>query len=111
MLELAGLPTEPPAPGALPFAQFDERVVRQVMKWDRLRKGYASLRAAGRQVEKSEAQAFRAELLRFLSDQVHRAVEETGVRITDNTIGLDDCSPVPDFEEIDRRWVETGVLT
>lgn len=31
-----GLPTEPPAPGSLPYAPFDERVVRQLLRMSKL---------------------------------------------------------------------------
>lgn len=38
-----GLPTEPPLPGALPYAPFDERVVSQILRMSKLQKAKNSL--------------------------------------------------------------------
>lgn len=81
-LKRAKLPTEPPEPGALPFAPFDLRVVEKLLAHDRLRKfdRYLSTpeaRNAQRHAEGlRERQEFRRETLKWLRDQAAQAVAQ-----------------------------------
>lgn len=109
-LTLTGLSYDPPAPGALPYADFDQRVVRQITKWDRLRQGYASVQTAKRLGDRNAEQAFRRELVGWLGDQVQESIETEVSSIDDNTLPLNDAAPPIDFEALDERYIETGIL-
>lgn len=73
-----GQPTEPPRIGALPYAPFDERVVRQVVARDRLRQVDGDLDRFRRQAtpeavqrELAEAElAFRAQYLAWMEEEL-----------------------------------------
>lgn len=113
-LELMGLPTEPPLPGDLPFAPFDERVVRQIMQWDVLRKGYADIRS-GQATERARlAQEWRTTFLDWLQRQL--TLENVY-----NDVSLDDAGdhiprvareamPEERLAEIEQTYIETGRL-
>ena len=75
-LRMAGLPTEPPVPGALSYAPFDQRVIDQVMARDRMLKYKHCLDFAERRPEQIDAEdratleMMRAEHLKWLERQV-----------------------------------------
>lgn len=76
LLKMAGLPTEPPVPGELPYAPFDNRVIEQVQQRDKMLKYKKMLDFADRRPEQIDAEdretleAMRAEHLRWLERQV-----------------------------------------
>jgi hypothetical protein len=77
MLKVAGLPSEPPVPGELPYAEFDHRTLAALTQLDMLKGVHGSLRrqkalspegyAARAEVEE---RAFRERMLAWLTDQV-----------------------------------------
>ena len=78
LLKMAGLPPEPPAPGDLPYAEWDDRVKAQLQKLDmykdlhgRLKRRAALAHGSMQQErEEEEQKAFRSQLLEFLKEQV-----------------------------------------
>jgi hypothetical protein len=76
-LKLAGLPPEPPAPGDLPYAEFDDRTMKRLQEWDLMKGQHSGLRRrrsllqglySSRQEE--EEQKFRIALVKWLAEQV-----------------------------------------
>jgi hypothetical protein len=83
LLRLRGLPTEPAEPGDLPYADFDERVVEQIMKHDLLQGRHAGLKRSkallhggysSRQAD--EEKQVRTELIAWLEEQVKEFVPD-----------------------------------
>jgi hypothetical protein len=110
LLHHRGLPSEPPAAGDLPYAEFDQRVVRQVMKWDRLRQGYDSIQHANRLGRKAMERQFREELVAWLAPQVEGAVETEAHDVEWSSVHRA-VDHEPDFGEALDAYVETGQLT
>lgn len=85
VLRLCGLPTDPPAVGALPYAPFDQRVIARMRERNRLTKlgnNLDTLRKSGaREVmiteEAEAAKAFRRQYVAFLEEQQRDRVELT----------------------------------
>lgn len=87
LLQHVGLPSDPPAPGDLPYAPFDNRVVEQLVKLDLLRDVNGQVRAhlgkkkiltlAGfRRQEEDNARDFRLMLLGWLTEQMGEQGED-----------------------------------
>lgn len=85
LLRLAKLPTEPPAPGDLPYAEWDDRVKKQLQILDMLRGEHGERRRAaavakGHSVqeehEKEQQLELRKRLLSFLHEQVHQVADD-----------------------------------
>lgn len=122
LLKLAGLRQEPPAPGDLEYAPFDERVVTQLVKHDLLRneQGRVQSTLGQRQIltlsgfrrkEDDEARTFRKLLLDWLSDQVSEVSDD----LTNSLMKLD--APRRDVDErrieaaqeaSEQTFIETG---
>lgn len=122
MLKLAGLPQDPPAPGDLDYAPFDERVVTQLVKHDLLRDEQGRIRAAlgkrkiqtlvgFRGKEEADAQTFRKLLLDWLGDQVaevapdaHRALLQMDAPRKDvDVVRVEEA-----MERAEQTFIETG---
>jgi hypothetical protein len=117
-LKLAGLPADPPVPGDLPYADFDERVMEQLRRHDRLQAVHGNLkRFKAENTElweqrKDEAEKeFRRQLVTWLKEQV----AEIAPDVTKSLFGLD--APrrrinASRFEEMTERaeenFIETG---
>lgn len=119
LLKLAGLPSEPPDPGDLPFAEFDNRVKNQLAAQDMLRGIQTRLKGAKEQgiaqnalrQERLERQ-FREGLLKFLFAQVAdiaKDVHQSAIALdaprmdSDRTKELERLS-----EEAEAAFLETG---
>lgn len=109
MLELMGLPSDPPLPGDLPYAEFGDNVLEQLAKWDLLRKGHADLRA-GRAAENQAAlEDWRRQFIRWLHAQltlenVYKDVDISGLP---RTAEADPMSPER-LAAIEEHYVKTG---
>lgn len=81
MLKMAGLPTDPPVAGTLPYAPFDERVVAQVAQLDKMATWNYCHEFAERRPEELDAedqatmQAMRRDHLHWLEQQVDAAFD------------------------------------
>jgi hypothetical protein len=106
-LRLAGLPSESPAPGDLPYAPFDNRVLEQLTAQDLMRHEQSDLRfrkakLGGVYDAKYDADevAFREKLVAWLNTQVAQMDPE---RITKSLMVLDAPRSKADPREIERR--------
>lgn len=115
-----GLPTEPPKPGDLPYADFDERVVRQLVEMSKLVRfkndfGEFKRRFGTVDGQKREAanalRAARERYVRFINSQFTDGDEEF---VTAYRAGDLDHAPrteddfVEKDERADQRYIETG---
>lgn len=115
-----GLPIEPPIPGALPYAPFDERVVRQLVKMNKLAKAKNDLQEFRRKHDTTDAykrtfnenlRAARAQYVAYLNAQFEDGDEEIAKATREGEL---DAAPrtTDDFTEKaemqDIRYIETG---
>ena len=117
-LKLAGLPADPPIPGDLPYAPFDDRVMAQLEAYDLMRGVHGSLKrnkhlgnAQNAIRQERQEKEFREELVRWLACQV----EEIAPDVTKGLMGMD--APRRDLdvkkmhrmqEEAEQSFIETG---
>jgi hypothetical protein len=115
-----GLPTEPPMPGDLPYAPFDERVVAQIQRMNKLRalrgdlaefkKRYGSPENWKRE-KREQLRAARKEYVRFINAQFGDDADEF---VSAARKGELDDAPrtekdfVKENEDADEKYVETG---
>ena len=112
MLRLNGLPSDPPAPGELPYADFDHRVMAAIARHDTLRKAHGNLgnmRAEAGRADRELEKQWRIELLKWLSDQVadiapdvHKALMKLDKPRDPNA---------PDWQEVEEKQTENFVET
>lgn len=115
-----GLPTEPPKPGSLPYAPFDERVVRQILAMSKLTRfkndiGAFKIRYGTVEGQKQEykkaMEAARLEYIKYLNEQFAEPAEhfiaaaakgemDNHKRVEDDFQKLD--------EQADAKYYETG---
>ena len=76
---LMGQPEEAPAPGSLPYAPFDRRVVEQLRRYDRARLAYASLATALEGETEAAELAFRAALADYVDRSVEAAFDDLAI--------------------------------
>ncbi len=105
-LKLAGLPQEPPIPGDLPYAEFDEKVMEQLAKRDLMQKAQDTIGRkkgllGGLQDARvaAEEQRLREELVKWLADQV----TEAGEGVMESLMKLDAPRADIDVKEMERR--------
>lgn len=115
-----GLPTEPPKPGDLPYADFDERVVRQIVEMSKLvrfkndfgefKKRFGTVEGQKREAREA-LRAAREKYVRFINSQFEDGDEEIAT-----AFGKGELEHAPktedDFvqknEQADQRYIETG---
>lgn len=79
VLQLNGLPTDPPAPGDLPYADFDRRVLEKLAELDRVRFWKKAIDYCERSTddeERAAEQHFRGNLWQWLESQVEQHVDK-----------------------------------
>jgi hypothetical protein len=115
-----GLPTEPPMPGDLPYAPFDERVVTQLIRMNKLVKVRNDLgefkRKHGnvenwKREKREELRRARAEFVKFLDDQLTDGddlLKSAARKGEIDNAPVDDREYVEDAELQNARYVETG---
>jgi hypothetical protein len=118
LLRAAGLPHQPPEPGDLPFAEFDDRVKKQLHNQDMLRSVHVRLKGTKQQMvavnalrqERMERE-LRENLVKFLYSQVADIAGD----VHKSLVELD--APRSDFdvkemerlgEEVEQAYIETG---
>ena len=107
-LALARLPTQPPAPGDLPYAEFDQRVLMQLARRDRLQK--LSGRLSPVEAE-SDAQMIelRRQLVGWLEEQVRTDLESAKLDLGGvPRSGAKEDDPTGMIEESVHRFIQTG---
>jgi hypothetical protein len=118
LAQMAGLPNEPPSVGDLPYAPFDGRTVKQIVRHNRLkavRNNLSAFRKAQtadeRRREAAEAEKqFRVELVKWLADAVEEPTEHflRAAKQGDFTAKPTDTDWVKVDEESTARFIETG---
>ena len=108
-----GRPEAPPAPGDLPYAPVDQRVIGRLRARDRARLAHASLAAASTAERVAHEQDLRKAMLASFAGEMRDAV-------TDTWAGIADAIPTRsgpsrwdtlDDDAVDERYVATGELT
>jgi hypothetical protein len=108
-----GRPEAPPAPGDLPYAPVDQRVIRQLRARDRAHRAEATLALAADQAERDAEVDLRKAMLASFAGEMRDAVHDTWT-------GIADAIPVRhgdsrwdtvDDDAVDERYVSTGELT
>lgn len=109
-LGLAGLPTEPPAPGDLAYADFDNRVLEMVRRRDRLQRQQGFLGTT--EDEYSAAMVtFRRQLVQWLEDQQRAALESVKLDLGDlPRSGAPGDDPTAAIERRTERFIQTGSI-
>jgi hypothetical protein len=107
LLELAQLPTDPPSPGDLPYAEFDNRTLAMVRRYDRInrRKGYLGNSEAEYE---AEMKGVRRELVKWVTDQMVGVLESEKLSL--EGIPRTDYDPTGDIERRLERFIETGSI-
>lgn len=112
LLKANGHPGDPPFPGDLPYAELDNRVFDQLLRYDRLRRTNRNLalakhRADYRQQGKQEAQqAFNAGMLDWLERQVVQPALEAATNAA-GRVNVDEMQyrPGGDLEQMQERFL------
>ena len=120
LLRFMGLPTDPPAPGDLPYAEWDERVKNNLAMMDMMRGVQGEMKrrqaiAAGsslsQESEKEKEVEFRAMLVKWLAEQVdeiapdvHRGLVDSGAARIHN----DQAAREKVWEQAEEDFVQTG---
>lgn len=118
LLRLANLPDEPPAPGDLPYAEFDDRVERHLRMLDLMHNVHNDLRrkkvlSNEGHHERQEAleKEFRVQLTRWLSEQVL----EVGPDVHKGLLAMDAPRSKADpkkleeiYEQAEQDFIDTG---
>lgn len=99
--KLAGRPGEPPDVGALPYAPFDQRVIRKLRAYDRTRWAFANLVNAEQHEQREAEIAFRSALSQYVDDAVESAFDDLPLT---RKAGLVDA--LPHAPTMDRRSVD-----
>lgn len=107
-LKLAGLPSEAPAPGSLPYADFDQRALFQLARRDRIHT--MQTRLSPMESERSQqAVELRRQVVAYLGDQVRATLESARLDINDLPKSSDPkYDPTPKLEEATERFINTG---
>lgn len=79
-MRLAGRPQEPPRPGSLPYAEIDNRVLRQIRRFDRTRRAWGDLAKAYHEEQNEARLAFGSALADYLDEGVDRALDMVPIR-------------------------------
>lgn len=111
-LRLEGKPSDPPLPGDLPYADFDERTLTQVLAWNLLRKGHANLKN-GRLLERKKAgEEWRKHLLKWLNNQIiepsREAIQGRSIDDVPTLKHGENLTIAEELDESDERFVATG---
>lgn len=116
----AGLPSQPPAPGDLPYAGWDARVERQLKRLNLLRQAEGDLDVFMRQNtgeglrarKKDAAKAYRAEVAKWLADSQTEAMDHYIRAFKKDELPITGSSDAPDWEREEEKavanYIETG---
>lgn len=115
-----GLPTEPPKAGALPYADFDERVVQKLVEMSKLvrfkndfgefKKRFGTVEAQKREA-KDALRAARERYVRFINSQFEDGDAELQAAYGKGELDhapTTDKEYVKENEDADRKYIETG---
>jgi hypothetical protein len=124
LLQAAGLPTDPPPLGGLPYAPFDQRVIAQLTKRNRLFKlgSIAALRRQGaadwqREFDEAERE-FRKQHMAMLTEQMAASADFLDYYTTSSKTATECQNTIPQMSPEQQRrvaiaheqYVDTGTL-
>lgn len=107
-LGLEGKPTEPPAPGDLPYAPYDRRVYDQLARLDRLRQDKENL-SGNTDIRSAQMVEFRRRLVAYTGDCMEEVLESE--KLTMGDIPRSDVDPSEMMERETERFIQTGSTT
>lgn len=96
-------PSAPPTPGSLPYAPFDQRVVRKVRQFDRALRAFRSLADAVAHEQVAAERDFRRALADYMDLSVSQAFDDLSQQRKANLI-----DELPRNHTADRRTVDTA---
>jgi predicted dehydrogenase len=97
---------EPPAPGSLPYAPFDNRVLAALRGYDRVMSKFASLKAAYEGDAKAALEQMRRDMLESTRAAGEAAGEFAG-ELGDADVPILDAPP-PDYDKAYDHFITTG---
>lgn len=118
-LKMAGLPIDSPPPGDLPYADFDERVMKRLEEWDLLRGQHGTLRRSktllhGAYSSRYEAdeRRFREAFVKWLADQVTEldpeGITKSLMKMDSPRVDMDDAKLQRMQEQAEQNFIEHG---
>jgi hypothetical protein len=107
-LELAGRPTDPPAPGDLPYAPYDRRVFDQLAHRAQLKQLESKL-SQDRGERSSQKQELRAAIVKWIESQSREVLESEKIDLSGIPTSSDD--PTGQIERETANYIETGTLS
>lgn len=116
MRKLRGLHADPPAPGDLPYAPFDNRVIDRIQEHDRLWQANGNVQQMsrlGRSAHRREEQKLRRELCDWLDGQLDEPAQELIHTLNKADAPRDPSQAVP-ATKIDAdvaEYIETGKMS
>lgn len=120
LLKMQGLPQHPPAPGDLPYAEWDERVKKQLQTLDmmdgihgelRRRNAIARGTTMSQDLEKEQQIEFRTMLIKWLHDQTDEIAPDVHKGLIDSDAGRaqgDMAQKEKVWEQAEQDFIETG---
>jgi hypothetical protein len=100
---------EPPAPGSLPYAAFDHRVLDALAGYDRVMSKFSSLTAAYEGDAKAALEQMRIDMLAGIDDSMRDVARDAAGELSDMDLPVVD-GPPPDFEQMYDTFVTTGTM-
>jgi len=107
-LSLQGLPEEPPAPGDLPYAEFDQRVLWQFAQRDRLQKLSGRLSPVEAESDGQVVELWR-QIMQRVENQQRESLESVKLDLSGlPRSGAKEDDPTGVIEEAIDRYIQTG---
>lgn len=107
-MRLANKPQDPPPPGSLPYAEWDRRVLLQVMVYDRLQRAEANLKNAFAGKRADDERAVREATVKMLGETIDDAIADAKWKIPYEDLPTAD-GPAPDAEAAFDRYTSLGL--
>lgn len=112
-LQLAGYPDTFPSPGELPYAPFDNRVIDQITRYDKLQKANGSVKrmaAMSATGSSLRSQALRREVTAWLGAQMDEAAKSLIHTLNAEDAGRDKAQLTPEsrIEEQTEHYIQHG---
>jgi hypothetical protein len=107
---LAGGKDAPPAPGELPYAEFDERVLTMLARRERLQ-GQRGFLGANEEEYQQGMKEFRRQLVEWIVDQQREVLENHLINLEGvPTSSAKEDDPTEAIERRTQRFIETGSI-
>lgn len=114
LLRMAGYPEDFPSPGELPYAPFDNRVLDQVQRHDKLQRANGDIKRMARMSatgNADRAKTLRRQLVAWLGGQMEEAAKSAVRMMEPVDPGPLQLTPETVMDEQTAHYVETGKMT